>query len=118
MDQADQELRAAISKIWPFVKRDGSIDIIVPPAEETGPNKLTVGKIFGGMLILENWKLTKFMPIPTKGKPTLPNGDAILNANKMTKTATSIAGSVVTSKDATPKKMMNGIAATNLPGGG
>ena len=35
----------------------------------------------------------------------------------MTKTATSIAGSVVTSKDATPKKMMNGIAATNLPGG-
>ena len=33
MDQADQELRAAISKIWPFVKRDGSIDIIVPPAE-------------------------------------------------------------------------------------
>ena len=39
---------------------------------ETGPNKLTVGKIFGGMLILENWKLTRFMPIPTKGKPTLP----------------------------------------------
>ena len=36
----------------------------------------------------------------------------------MTKTATSIAGSVVTSKDATPKKMMNGIAATNHPGGG
>jgi len=27
---------------------------------ETGPNKLTVGKIFGGMLILENWKLTRF----------------------------------------------------------
>ena len=35
MDQADQELRAAISKIWPFVKRDGSIDIIVPPSEGT-----------------------------------------------------------------------------------
>ena len=40
---------------------------------ETGPNKLTVGKIFGGMLILENWKLTRFMPIPTKkGGATLP----------------------------------------------
>jgi Voltage gated calcium channel IQ domain len=32
----------------------------VPPPAETGPNKLTVGKIFGGMLILENWKLTRF----------------------------------------------------------
>ena len=40
---------------------------------ETGPNKLTVGKIFGGMLILENWKLTKFMPIPLKkGGTALP----------------------------------------------
>ena len=40
---------------------------------ETGPNKLTVGKIFGGMLILENWKLTRFMPMPTKkGGATLP----------------------------------------------
>ena len=27
---------------------------------ETGPNRLTVGKIYGGMLILENWKQTKF----------------------------------------------------------
>ena len=40
---------------------------------ETGPNKLTVGKIFGGMLILENWKLTRFMPIPLKkGGAALP----------------------------------------------
>jgi len=35
---------------------------------ETGPNKLTVGKIFGGMLILENWKLTKFSAIPLARK--------------------------------------------------
>ena len=33
MDQADQELRATISKMWPFTKRDGSIDLVVPPAE-------------------------------------------------------------------------------------
>ena len=33
MDQADQELRATISKIWPFTKRDGSIDLVVPPSE-------------------------------------------------------------------------------------
>ena len=33
---------------------------------ETGPSKLTVGKIFGGMLILENWKLTRFTQNPHK----------------------------------------------------
>ena len=36
MDQADQELRATICKIWPFTKRDGSVDIIVPPPEGKG----------------------------------------------------------------------------------
>jgi hypothetical protein len=60
MDQADQELRLAIGRSWPFTKRDGKLDLLVPPPAETGPNKLTVGKIFGGMLILENWKLTRF----------------------------------------------------------
>ena len=36
------------------------VDLLVPPPEETGPGKLTVGKIYGGMLILENWKLSRF----------------------------------------------------------
>ena len=49
---------------------------------ETGPNKLTVGKIFGGMLILENWKLTKFMPIPLKkGGTALPVSIDMLDFN-------------------------------------
>ena len=30
MDQADQELRASIGRTWPFVKRDGKIDLLVP----------------------------------------------------------------------------------------
>ena len=62
MDQADQELRAAIQKSWP-ITRGGTppmVDLLVPPPEETGPGKLTVGKIYGGMLILENWKLSRF----------------------------------------------------------
>ena len=62
MDQADQELRAAIQKSWPMT-RGGTppmVDLLVPPPEETGPGKLTVGKIYGGMLILENWKLSRF----------------------------------------------------------
>lgn len=86
MDQADQELRHSIGKSWPFTKRDGKLDLLVPPPEgelydnhpsptldnflialpETGPCKLTVGKIFGGMLILENWKLTKFSAMPPR----------------------------------------------------
>ena len=36
------------------------VDLLVPPPEETGPGKLTVGKVYGGMLILENWKLSRF----------------------------------------------------------
>lgn len=79
MDQADQELRATIIRTWPFMRRDTKLDLLVPqpsgrflhaarflsrsfnlPFIETGPNKLTVGKIYGGMLILENWKRTRF----------------------------------------------------------
>ena len=36
------------------------VDLLVPPPEDTGPGKLTVGKVYGGMLILENWKLSRF----------------------------------------------------------
>ncbi len=32
MDQADHELRAAIARTWPFTKRDGKLDLLVPPA--------------------------------------------------------------------------------------
>jgi hypothetical protein len=32
--------------------------LIFPP--EIGKGRLTVGKIYGGLLILENWKATKF----------------------------------------------------------
>ena len=31
MDQADQELRHTIGRIWPFTKRDGKLDLLVPP---------------------------------------------------------------------------------------
>jgi hypothetical protein len=75
MDQADLELRATIARSWPHTKRDGKLDLLVPPASEIGPNKLTVGKIYGGMLILENWKLTRFSELPLARK-LFANGDA------------------------------------------
>lgn len=31
MDQADQELRQTIGRSWPFTKRDGKLDLLVPP---------------------------------------------------------------------------------------
>ena len=33
MDQADQELRHTIGRIWPFTKRDGKLDLLVPPPQ-------------------------------------------------------------------------------------
>jgi hypothetical protein len=39
---------------------------------EIGKGRLTVGKIYGGLLILENWKATKFgKVVPHDGQVTL-----------------------------------------------
>ena len=82
MDQADIELRTTIVKCWPQTKRD-KIDLLVPPPKckfhavncynnpliylinfvDTGRGKLTVGKLYGGILIHENWRNTKFNQI-------------------------------------------------------
>ena len=80
MDQADIELRTTIIKCWPHTKRD-KIDLLVPTHKrkfgfsdmflqralllffsttETGTGKLTVGKLYGGILIYDCWKKTKF----------------------------------------------------------
>ena len=88
MDHADLELRSTIIKVWPYEGKD-KIDLLIPPREgifnarilhlkfnvsinslsklialyyypEIGKGRLTVGKIYGGLLILENWKATKF----------------------------------------------------------
>lgn len=84
MDQADVELRETILKVWPFSAKE-KIDLLVPTTRgqsvtdprswsrsnplfgfsDIGKGKLTVGKIYGGLLILENWKASKFGNIPT-----------------------------------------------------
>ena len=46
-----------------------SIKIIEFFSLEIGKGKLTVGKIYGGLLILENWKTTKFGRIPNSQRP-------------------------------------------------
>ena len=57
------------------------VDLLVPPPEDTGPGKLTVGKVYGGMLILENWKLSRFGQgfNTNKGLPVSSNSHKCLN---------------------------------------
>ncbi|KAL7300818.1 hypothetical protein TKK_0006383 [Trichogramma kaykai] len=59
MDQADEELRGTIKNIWPLQAKK-MLDLLVPRSEEIKKNKLTVGKIYAGLLILECWRTTRF----------------------------------------------------------
>nr|XP_042909199.1 voltage-dependent calcium channel type A subunit alpha-1 isoform X2 [Parasteatoda tepidariorum] len=59
MDQADGELRETIKKLWPLQAKK-QINRLVPPPEAVGTKQLTVGKIYAGLLLLENWKQTRF----------------------------------------------------------
>lgn len=59
MDMADDELRETIRMIWPFQAKK-MMDLLVPRKDMLNASKLTVGKIYGGLLILESWKNTRF----------------------------------------------------------
>ncbi|KAL7018839.1 hypothetical protein ACKWTF_010927 [Chironomus riparius] len=64
MDQADQELRETITHIWPLQAKK-MLDLLVPRSDELNTGKLTVGKIYAGLLILESWRNTKFGQLET-----------------------------------------------------
>uniref|UniRef100_A0A1I7ZZQ0 EF-hand domain-containing protein n=1 Tax=Steinernema glaseri TaxID=37863 RepID=A0A1I7ZZQ0_9BILA len=59
MDEADEELRQTLKKIWPLKAKRNMIDLVVPPNSELTFTKLTVGKIYAGLLILENYRAKK-----------------------------------------------------------
>ncbi|XP_011300228.1 voltage-dependent calcium channel type A subunit alpha-1 isoform X3 [Fopius arisanus] len=59
MDQADEELRDTVRVIWPLQAKK-MLDLLIPRKEELNNGKLTVGKIYAGLLILENWRTTRF----------------------------------------------------------
>lgn len=59
MDTADDELRDTIRIIWPLQARKVT-DLLVPRKEQLNKNNLTVGKVFGGLMILESWRNTRF----------------------------------------------------------
>ncbi|CAN7994074.1 unnamed protein product, partial [Ixodes hexagonus] len=72
MDQADKELKGTIRKLWPLHARKVT-DKFMPPDSELQEHKLTVGKIYGGLLILENWRTTRFGQAPGAGSLTRPS---------------------------------------------
>ncbi|EJW83065.1 hypothetical protein WUBG_06024 [Wuchereria bancrofti] len=59
MDEADEELRQTLRKIWPLKAKKNIIDLVVPPNTELCYQKLTVGKLYTGLLILENYRAKK-----------------------------------------------------------
>ncbi|KAK6195079.1 hypothetical protein SNE40_000584 [Patella caerulea] len=58
MDKKDQEMKDIIKQCWP-VQAKKMLHILMPPEEEINEGKLTVGKVYAGLLIAENWKAYK-----------------------------------------------------------
>jgi len=62
MDRADEELRFTIKKLWPL-QTLSKLNLLVPPKHELhgrpSKRKMTVGKIYAGLLILENYRSYK-----------------------------------------------------------
>jgi len=79
MDQADVELRETILKVWSLTGKS-KIDLLVPCTPAVGRGKLTVGKIYGGLLILDNWKQTKFGHV---ARPPLDKGQFLNMIDKV-----------------------------------
>ncbi|VEN47980.1 unnamed protein product [Callosobruchus maculatus] len=76
MDQADDELRETIKIIWPLQAKN-MVDLLVPPSDQINTGKLTVGKIYGGLLILESWRSTRFGQVEPTGAPVMEMQDGM-----------------------------------------
>ncbi|XP_041974496.1 voltage-dependent calcium channel type A subunit alpha-1 isoform X7 [Aricia agestis] len=70
MDQADEELRETITHIWPLQAKK-MLDLLVPRKDVLNAGKLTVGKVYAGLLILESWRSTRFGQTKPQGAPVL-----------------------------------------------
>ncbi|CAG9865175.1 unnamed protein product [Phyllotreta striolata] len=76
MDQADDELKETIKNIWP-IQAKNMVDLLVPPGNQVNTGKMTVGKIYAGLLILESWRSTRFGQVEPTGIPALDFQDII-----------------------------------------
>ncbi|KAK7605440.1 hypothetical protein V9T40_007298 [Parthenolecanium corni] len=78
MDRADEELKETIRHIWPLQSRK-MLDLLVPPREEVNDGRLTVGKIYAGLQILECWRATKFKKTDGSNPPRSSFFDCLLD---------------------------------------
>ncbi|XP_024882859.1 voltage-dependent calcium channel type A subunit alpha-1 isoform X15 [Temnothorax curvispinosus] len=69
MNQANEELRDTIRSIWPLQAKK-MLDLLIPRNEELGRDKVTVGKIYVCLLILESWRSTKFGQLKSTEQPS------------------------------------------------
>ncbi|XP_011268426.1 voltage-dependent calcium channel type A subunit alpha-1 isoform X11 [Camponotus floridanus] len=70
MNQANEELRDTIRCIWPLQAKK-MLDLLIPRNEELGRDKLTVGKIYVCLLIIESWR--------SKSKPSEQNDNDLID---------------------------------------
>ncbi|CAH1786622.1 unnamed protein product [Owenia fusiformis] len=70
MNQKDEDMREVIKKMWP-IQAKKMINQLVPPDEELSFQKMTVGKIYAGLLIAENWKAYKASQAKGGGRPII-----------------------------------------------
>ncbi|XP_014668456.1 PREDICTED: voltage-dependent calcium channel type A subunit alpha-1-like [Priapulus caudatus] len=68
MDQADEETRIIIKTLWPMQAKK-MLNKLVPPQSELGGGKMTVGKVYAGLIILENWRAFKANQAAGFGRP-------------------------------------------------
>uniref|UniRef100_A0A1B0DPU2 Voltage-dependent calcium channel alpha-1 subunit IQ domain-containing protein n=1 Tax=Phlebotomus papatasi TaxID=29031 RepID=A0A1B0DPU2_PHLPP len=92
MDQADDELRETIRHIWPLQAKK-ILDLLIPQNDTLNQGKLTVGKIYAGLLILESWRNTRFGQIDS-GLPKQSFFNCLLDMAALEKSGGSRTGSV------------------------
>lgn len=78
MDVADKELRVTIQRIWP-IQSGKVLDYLIPPRPDViePGTRMSVGKIYAGFLIAENWKANKFGKDKLATIPDLQHGDLV-----------------------------------------
>ncbi|XP_039311384.1 voltage-dependent calcium channel type A subunit alpha-1 isoform X7 [Solenopsis invicta] len=74
MNQANEELRDTIRSIWPLQAKK-ILNLLIPRNEELNRDKLTVGKIYVCLLILESWRSTRFGQLKSAEQNDLIDND-------------------------------------------
>lgn len=82
MDQADDELRVTIQHIWPLQAKK-ILDLLVPRNTVLNSGKLTVGKIYAGLLILESWRNTRFGQIDSGLPVSAIGGESVKHTHSL-----------------------------------